>query len=187
MPLNFQYHHLTLSEMNRLCPPGMFFMMCLSIFSFSSTATPLSIRIGGWAASKFDLGNGLGDIYNKFVKYVHSYSFSTFVTNFFEMTQKLSYVIFGNSGQPPQRTQWSMNHLNPCSLFSQCSFSKEYSILPKHVRRIYFVIFKKCLLHNFWRTWSQQVASSCQLWWSSVRWSSALEERRGQYKVLVLL
>ena len=70
----------TLSEMKRLCPPGMFFMMCLSIFSFSSTATPLSIRIGGWAASKFDLGNGLGDIYNKFVKYVHSYSFSTFLT-----------------------------------------------------------------------------------------------------------
>ena len=45
----------TLSEMKRLCPPGMFFMMCLSIFSFSSTATPLSIKIGGWAASKFDL------------------------------------------------------------------------------------------------------------------------------------
>ena len=84
--------------MNRLCPPGMFFMMCLSIFSFSSTATPLSIRIGGWAASKFDLGNGLGDIYNKFVKYVHSYSFPTFLTNFFEMTQELSYAMFGNSG-----------------------------------------------------------------------------------------
>ena len=51
----------TLSEMKRLCPPGMFFMMCLSIFSFSSTATPLSIRMGGWAASKLDLVNGDND------------------------------------------------------------------------------------------------------------------------------
>ena len=49
----------TLSEMKRLCPPGMFFMMCLSIFSFSSTATPLSIKIGGWAASKFDLKSNM--------------------------------------------------------------------------------------------------------------------------------
>ena len=49
----------TLSEMKRLCPPGMFFMMCLSIFSFSSTATPLSIKIGGWAASKFDLKSNI--------------------------------------------------------------------------------------------------------------------------------
>lgn len=30
-------------------------MMCLSIFSFSSTANPLSIRIGGGVASKFVL------------------------------------------------------------------------------------------------------------------------------------
>merc|ERR1719293_55901 len=60
MCLNFEYTFsiflfTSLSEMKRLCPPGMFFMMCLSIFSFSSTATPLSIKIGGWAASKFDL------------------------------------------------------------------------------------------------------------------------------------
>ena len=45
----------TWSGMKRLWPPGIFFIICLSIFSFSRMATPLSIRIGGWAASKFDL------------------------------------------------------------------------------------------------------------------------------------
>ena len=40
----------------RLCPPGTAFMMCRSIRSFSSTATPASIRIGGGVESKFDLG-----------------------------------------------------------------------------------------------------------------------------------
>ena len=49
-------HHkefdLTWSGTKRLCPPGIFFMMCLSMRSFSRTATPLSIRIGGCAACK---------------------------------------------------------------------------------------------------------------------------------------
>merc|ERR1719234_868695 len=65
MCLNLEYTFsiflfTSLSEMKRLWPPGMFFMMCLSIFSFSSTATPLSIRMGGWAASKFDLKSAGG-------------------------------------------------------------------------------------------------------------------------------
>lgn len=47
----------SLSWTNKLCPPGIFFMMCLSIFSFSSTANPLSINIGGGVASKFVLEN----------------------------------------------------------------------------------------------------------------------------------
>ena len=49
-------HHkkfaITWSGTKRLCPPGIFFMMCLSMRSFSRTATPLSIRIGGCAACK---------------------------------------------------------------------------------------------------------------------------------------
>ena len=36
-------------------------MMCLSIFSFSRTATPASIRMGGGVESKFDLGWGVVD------------------------------------------------------------------------------------------------------------------------------
>ena len=41
------------SETNKLWPPGTCFIMCRSIFSFSSIATPVSIKIGGCAASKF--------------------------------------------------------------------------------------------------------------------------------------
>ena len=38
-----------------LCPPGMFFIIWRSMRSFSRIATPLSIKIGGGVASKFDL------------------------------------------------------------------------------------------------------------------------------------
>ena len=41
------------SDTNRLWPPGTCFIMCRSIFSFSRIATPVSIKIGGWDASKF--------------------------------------------------------------------------------------------------------------------------------------
>lgn len=45
---------------NKLWPPGTFFMMCLSIFSFSKTARPLSMRMGGGVASKLVRKSGGG-------------------------------------------------------------------------------------------------------------------------------
>ena len=57
--------------MKRLCPPGTAFIIWRSIFSFSSTATPASIRIGGGVESKFDLNN----IQNTY-EYSHRFSLS---------------------------------------------------------------------------------------------------------------
>lgn len=50
----------SLSCTKRLCPPGMFFMMCRSIFSFSNIASPLSIKIGGGVAWKLVRKSGGG-------------------------------------------------------------------------------------------------------------------------------
>lgn len=55
---NFEYRFsmsvaTSLSWTNKLCPPGTLFIIWRSILSFSRIANPLSIRIGGWVASKF--------------------------------------------------------------------------------------------------------------------------------------
>jgi len=50
----------SLSCTNKLCPPGIFFMMCRSIFSFSNIASPLSIKMGGGVAWKLVRKSGGG-------------------------------------------------------------------------------------------------------------------------------
>jgi hypothetical protein len=50
----------SLSCTKRLWPPGTDFIMWRSILSFSRIARPLSMRIGGWVASKFVLKSGGG-------------------------------------------------------------------------------------------------------------------------------
>uniref|UniRef100_A0A0K2UDK4 Uncharacterized protein n=1 Tax=Lepeophtheirus salmonis TaxID=72036 RepID=A0A0K2UDK4_LEPSM len=65
MCLNLEYRFsifllTSLSGTNKLCPPGIFFMICRSIFSFSRIAMPESKRMGGRVASKLERKSGGG-------------------------------------------------------------------------------------------------------------------------------
>ena len=55
---------------NKLYPPGMLFIMCRSILSFSKMANPLSIKIGGCVASKLVRKSGGGFCMSTVVTFV---------------------------------------------------------------------------------------------------------------------
>jgi len=81
--------------MNRLWPPGILFMIYLSIFSFSRTACPLSIRIGGGVESKLDLKSGGGLSISTVVTYESENGFTFLLKrqlNFLEVRRALEIV-----------------------------------------------------------------------------------------------